>query len=137
MFLMRYQTKILLRPVIILFLLCPVRNKKSKESSSIISGLEFAKEMGLITQPPFITQKKSTQTSVSVSASIDSGDVSTVDYNLSVIDSQASEPVPPDELPYLDDNRKLPAVVQKTDIDESVRGDSTELCKDVTINEKN
>ena len=54
-----------------------------------------------------------------------------------MIDSQASEPVPPDELPYLDDNRKLPAVVQKTDIDESVRGDSTELCKDVTINEKN
>ena len=100
--------------------------KITKELSSIISGLECAEEMGLITQHPFKTQEKSTQTGGSGSASIDSGDVSTVDYNLSVIDLQASEPLPPDELLYLDDNHKLPVVVKKTDIDESIGVDSTE-----------
>ena len=93
--------------------------------------------MGLIAQTSFITQKKSTQTDGSVSASIDGGDVSTVDYNLSVIDSHASEALPPEELPFLDGNRKLPAVVQKTDTDKSVGGDSTELYNDVTVNKKN
>ena len=85
--------------------------KKSKESSSIISGLEFVEEMGLITQPPLVTMKKSSQTGGSVDTSIDGGDVSRVDYNLSVVDSQPSGALPPEELLFLDDDRKLPAVV--------------------------
>ena len=68
--------------------------KKSKESSSIISGLEFVEEMGLITQPP-LTLKKFSQTDGSGSASIDGGNVSTVHFNLSVVDLQASEALPP------------------------------------------
>ena len=54
-----------------------------------------------------------------------------------MIDSHASEALPPEELPFLDGNRKLPAVVQKTDTDKSVGGDSTELYNDVTVNKKN
>lgn len=111
--------------------------QKSKESSSIISGLEFAEEMGLITQPPLETLKKSSQSGGSISASMDAGDVSTVDYNMSLVDSQPSEPLPPEELPFLDDDCKLPAIVRKTDVDESVGEDSTELDKDVTVYKKN
>ena len=54
--------------------------------------------MGLITQPPLETLKKSSQSGGSISASIDAGDVSTVDYNMSIVDSQPSEPLPPEEL---------------------------------------
>ena len=65
--------------------------------SSIISGLECAEEMGLITQP-LVTSKKSSQTSNNESTSIDDGDVSTVNYHLYVVDSEASESVPPEML---------------------------------------
>ena len=70
--------------------------------------------------------KKISQSDGSVSTSIDGGDNSTVDYNLSVVDSQASEVLPPEELPFLEDDRKLPAVVQKTGVDELVDDDSTD-----------
>ena len=86
--------------------------KITKELSSIICGLEFAEEMGLITQL-LLTSKKFSQTGDSVSPSIDDGDVSTVHYNLSVVDSQASEALPPEELLFLEDDCKLPTVVQK------------------------
>ena len=92
--------------------------KRSKDSSSIISGLQFAEEMGLMTQPPLTSKKNSSQTDSSVNASIDKGVVSTVDYHLSVVDSQPSEALPPTELPFLEDNHKLPAVIQKPDVDE-------------------
>ena len=46
--------------------------------------------MELITQPPS-TSKKFGQTGGSVSTSIDGGDVGAEKYNLSVVDSQASE----------------------------------------------
>ena len=74
--------------------------EKSKESSSIISGSEFAEEMGLIAQPPLGPMKKSSQTGRSVSTSVDGGDVSTVDYNLSAVDLQPSEALPPNKLPF-------------------------------------
>ena len=107
--------------------------KRSKDSSSIVSGLQFVEEMGLITQPPLTSKKNTSQTDGSVNPSIDKGDVSTVDYHLSVVDSQPSEALPPTELPFLEDDRKLPAVIQKPYVDESVGGNSTELEKKRSI----
>ena len=109
--------------------------KKTHESSSIISGLEFAEEMGLITQPPLDSKKKSSQTDGSVNNSVDGGDVSTVNYNVSVVDSQPSEALPPDELPFLDEDRKPPAMVQNTNIAKLNDDNSTvtELDKDDTV----
>ena len=39
----------------------------------------------------------------------------------------------PEELPFLDDNCKLPAVIQKKEVDESIGENSTEIYKDVTV----
>ena len=84
--------------------------KKLKKSSSIICGLEFVEEMELITQP-LLTSKKFSETDSCVNTSIDGGDVSTVDHDLSI--------------------------VHKTNTDESVDGDNTELEIDVVFDSLN
>ena len=47
------------------------------------------------------------------------------------------EALPPAELPFLEDDRKLPVVIQKPDVDKSVGGNSTELDKDVALETEN
>ena len=56
---------------------------------------------------------------------------------MSVVYSQASEVLPSEEWPFLEDDRKLPAIVHKMDVDKSVDGDSTELDIDAAVDSSN